>query len=114
MVAFQPLHQLLSGTAAVVTHGGAGTVLGTLAQGRPLVVVPQGADQFLQAAAVVRAGCGLATAAGQPDPDELRATVRAVLEDAAYAAAAVDVQKQIVAMTGPAQMAERLARAIAH
>ena len=31
---------------AVVTHGGAGTVAGALCRGLPLVVVPQGADQF--------------------------------------------------------------------
>jgi anti-sigma regulatory factor (Ser/Thr protein kinase) len=39
-----------------VTHGGAGTTLGTLAAGVPLLVLPRGADQWTNAALVVSAG----------------------------------------------------------
>ena len=43
---------------AVVTHGGAGTTLGALAFGVPLLVLPQGADQYANAERVVAAGAG--------------------------------------------------------
>ena len=46
--------------AAVVSHGGAGTVAGSLCHGVPLVVVPQGADQFGHARRVEELGVGIA------------------------------------------------------
>jgi hypothetical protein len=112
IVPFQPLADLLPGVSAVVTHGGAGTVLGALAEGLPLVVVPQGADHRVQAAAVERAGCGVATTPGRPDPEQLRAAVRKVLDDDAIAGAAATVQKEIAAMTPPDEVAEKLVRAL--
>ena len=51
-----PQELLLPHCAAVVTHGGAGSTLGALAFGLPLLVVPQGADQFYNADRVVAAG----------------------------------------------------------
>ena len=49
LIPFTSQEHLLHGVAAVVTHGGTGTVLGALSCGIPLVVVPQAADQFMQA-----------------------------------------------------------------
>ena len=47
--------------AAVVTHGGHGSTLGALAHGVPVVVLPLFAlDQWFNAAAVARAGAGVA------------------------------------------------------
>ena len=47
--------------AAIVGHGGHGTTLGALAHGVPLVVVPLfSIDQWSNAAAVARAGAGVA------------------------------------------------------
>ena len=47
--------------AAIVGHGGHGTTLGALAHGVPLVVVPLfSIDQWANAAAVARAGAGVA------------------------------------------------------
>jgi UDP:flavonoid glycosyltransferase YjiC (YdhE family) len=112
IVPFQPLSELLEGVSAVVTHGGAGTVLGTLSKGIPLVVVPQGADQFVQAAAVERAGCGVATDPGRPAVEQLRAAVRKVLDDPALRAGAVAIEKEIAVMTPPEQVAEDLAKAL--
>ena len=49
---FIPQATLLPTCAAVVHHGGAGTTFGTLAHGLPQVVIPQGADNFDNAAMV--------------------------------------------------------------
>ncbi|WP_022926913.1 glycosyltransferase [Patulibacter americanus] len=113
VVPFAPLADLLEGVDAVVTHGGAGTTLGTLARGIPLVVLPQGADQPVQAAAVERAGAGIALAPGRPDAARLRQAVRDVLEEPRYARAAWAVRDEIAAMPDPADVADRLAAEVA-
>jgi UDP:flavonoid glycosyltransferase YjiC (YdhE family) len=51
-----PLAPLLPRCDAVVCHAGSGTTLAALTSGLPLVLVPQGADQFTNAAACERAG----------------------------------------------------------
>ncbi len=46
---YVPQSQMLASCDAVVSHGGSGTVLATLAHGLPQLCLPQGADQFLNA-----------------------------------------------------------------
>lgn len=55
---FGPLGPVLERVDAVVCHAGAATVLAAMIHGRPLVVVPQGADHHVNAAGVVAAGVG--------------------------------------------------------
>jgi len=73
--------------AAVVTHGGHGTVMKALEAGVPLVVVPLGRDQPDNAARVVHVGAGIRVK-GKPDADKLEAALRSVLDDPSYRAAA--------------------------
>ena len=64
-----PLAPLLRRCDAVVCHAGTGTTLAALAAGLPLVLVPQGADQFDNARACERAGAArvvLSTRSRQP------------------------------------------------
>lgn len=60
-----PLAPLLPRCDAVLCHAGTGTTLAALAAGLPLVLVPQGADQFDNARACERAGAALVLT---PDP----------------------------------------------
>ena len=56
-----PQDEVLQRAAAVVTHGGHGSTMGALAHGVPCVVLPLFAlDQWFNAAAVARAGAGIA------------------------------------------------------
>ena len=67
----------------VVHHGGSGTTLGAAAAGIPQLFLPQGADQFFNAAAVTEVGAGatlaspdgVAEAAGRADRRGTRARV---------------------------------------
>jgi MGT family glycosyltransferase len=82
-----PHRQVLQHAALVVTHGGHGTVMKTLAAGVPMVLLPHGRDQADTAVRVTARGAGVALkrTAG------LRAiaeAVRRVLQNAPYRAAA--------------------------
>ncbi len=96
-----PQHDVLASAAAMVCHGGTGTVLGGLAAGVPMVAVPQFADQPDNAAHVAATGVGLAVGGGEERPatkDEVRAAVAAVLETPSYRAAATRVRDEVAGL----------------
>ena len=95
---FVPQHQVLASCAAVVSHGGTGTVLGTLAAGLPLVLLPQGADQFENAARCERAGAAVVLPPDEVTGDAVAAAVRLVLSEPAYAEAARVIAAEFAAM----------------
>jgi hypothetical protein len=106
---FRPYAELLDGIDVVVGHGGAGTNLGALAAGLPLVLIPQGADQGGQAERVATAGAAISIA---PDAFSPRAVARAVadvLEQPSYRAAARRIANQIAAMPSTDEVTALLA-----
>jgi UDP:flavonoid glycosyltransferase YjiC (YdhE family) len=58
--AFVPQAQVFPHAAAVLNHGGSGTVLGALAAGIPMVIAPPFADQPHNARSVAATGAGVA------------------------------------------------------
>jgi UDP:flavonoid glycosyltransferase YjiC (YdhE family) len=91
-----PMAELLSGAAAFVTHGGAGTTLAALAAGVPMALRPVSADQPLNARLVAEHGAGIALA--QDGAAGLRDAVQRLLADDRYAAAARAVAREIAAL----------------
>ena len=83
-----PQGQLLPRCHAVITHGGAGTTLGALAFGLPLLVLPQGADQYANAERIVTAGAGRQLLKDELSVEAVRDSLRTVLDDASYQRAA--------------------------
>ncbi|MCP4173799.1 MAG: hypothetical protein GY758_23845, partial [Fuerstiella sp.] len=55
---YVPLEQLLSSCAAIVHHGGIGTVARSLAAGTPQLIIPHAWDQLDNAQRVIRLGAG--------------------------------------------------------
>ncbi|MGW3960937.1 glycosyltransferase [Amycolatopsis sp. NPDC005003] len=110
LVPFAPMARLLDNVTVMVTHGGAGSVLSGLSRGLPLVVVPQAADQFIQAERVVAAGAGTAVLPGQDIGDALeqaltpgvRDRARQIAAEIADLPGAPDVAKEFEALVGPA------------
>jgi UDP:flavonoid glycosyltransferase YjiC (YdhE family) len=94
--AFVPQRDVLPRAAAVVCHGGSGTVLGTLAAGVPMVVVPLGADQPHNAQRIAEVGAGLA--APSADATTLRTAVERVLTEGAFRSHAVRLADEIAAL----------------
>jgi UDP:flavonoid glycosyltransferase YjiC (YdhE family) len=99
-----PLTAALPHCAAVVHHGGAGTCLAALAAGVPQVILPQAADQFLNADSLVTRGCAMRSAG---NPDQLRSAVRAALSGALDGPVA-QVQREIAQMPPPRTVADAL------
>ncbi|HSK96384.1 MAG TPA: glycosyltransferase [Euzebyales bacterium] len=105
---FVPQASVFAHVDLVVHHGGAGTMLGTLASGLPQLVLPQGADQHFNAAAIQRAGAGLVLANEEQTPGAIESAVARLLTDGPERAAARTLAKEIAAMPSPAEVAPKL------
>lgn len=93
-VGFEPLGALLEDVDVVVSVGGSGTMLGSLARGIPMVLAPQGADQPANAERVERVGAGVAV----DSITKIGAGVAEVLADSGYRENARAVAKQVADM----------------
>lgn len=100
LVDWVPLHAVLARSAAVVHHGGAGTTLTALAAGLPQLVLPHGADQFTNAAALTKAGAGATVSPQDLDADR----ITALLHDDAMRAAAAGVAEEMTRQPTPADV----------
>jgi UDP:flavonoid glycosyltransferase YjiC (YdhE family) len=104
-----PLAPLLARCHAVVCHAGTGTTLASLVAGLPLVLIPQGADQFDNARACQRAGAAQVLLGDQVTPEAVREAVNAVLPDASpERTAAQGLAAEIAAMPSSTDVAHTL------
>jgi UDP:flavonoid glycosyltransferase YjiC (YdhE family) len=110
---FVPQAALLPHCDLVVNHGGSGSVIGALAHGLPLVVIPMGADQSLNAARCEQLGVGIALDAVQATPRSVRDAVALVLENASYRVAAERIRDEIAALPGADAAVPLLERLVA-
>jgi MGT family glycosyltransferase len=110
VVADVPQAAVLPTCAAVVSHGGSGTVIGALAAGLPQVLLPMGADQPHNAERCAALGAGIVLDAVRAAPAAIAAAVRAVLDDPRYAAAAARVRAEAAALPPPEQAVRLLER----
>ncbi len=106
---FIPQSLLLPHCDAVVNQGGT-AILPILAHGLPLLVLPQGANQFHNAAACVAAGVGRRLLPGEVTPEAVRRDVDALLHDTDLGHAAQRIQKELAEMPGPERGVELLER----
>jgi len=95
---YVPQASLLPRCSAVVNHAGSGSVLGALAHGLPIVCIPLGADQPLNAARCTALGVGLELDALTLTPDDVFAASSAALNEARYRGSAERVQAEIAAL----------------
>jgi len=80
VLAYVPQRAVLDRCAVVVCHGGYGTLLDAVDAGVPLVVVPFGADQFVNAAAIQRLGIGIVRDEESLSPQTIREAVDSLLD----------------------------------
>ena len=106
-----PQALLLPHCDLVVNQGGT-AILDILGQGLPILVVPQGANQFHNAEACVASGAARALLPGQVTSAAVREEVRTLLQEPSYRQAAQRLGDELAAMPGPeegARLVERLA-----
>jgi UDP:flavonoid glycosyltransferase YjiC (YdhE family) len=101
---------LMPSCAAVIGHGGLGTVLRALAHGMPQLLLPLGRDQAFNASRVEHLDAGIRLDAGAP-PDRIRAALHELLTESGFQAAAASAARRIAAGEPDLTAAEALERA---
>jgi UDP:flavonoid glycosyltransferase YjiC (YdhE family) len=109
---YVPQAAILPRCAAVVSHGGSGSVVGALAYGLPSVLLPMGADQPLNAGRCAALGVSVVLDAVSVTPDEVRGAVSTVLAEPGYRTAAARLRDEIAAMPGPDEAVHLLERLV--
>jgi UDP:flavonoid glycosyltransferase YjiC (YdhE family) len=102
---YLPQAQVLPHCAVVVSNGGSGSMLGALAVGVPLVIVPNSSpSQLRNAQAVAASGTGRALDRADATADRLCSELRTVLQDSSYQMAARRVAGEITTMPAPEEV----------
>jgi MGT family glycosyltransferase len=108
-----PQSELLPLCSLVVSHAGSGSVIGALAHGLPLVLIPMGADQPHNAARCAQLGVAQVLDAVEATPDTVREAVTTVLADPAYRHAAERIRDEFAALPDTAHAVTLLERLVA-
>jgi UDP:flavonoid glycosyltransferase YjiC (YdhE family) len=92
-----PQSAILDRCAAVISHGGSGTVLAGLSRGLPQLCIPQAADQFANAAACSAAGAGIAIT-DNVTSESINTALTQIITNPTFGVAANRVAAEIAAM----------------
>ncbi|WP_206787984.1 glycosyltransferase [Amycolatopsis sp. MtRt-6] len=106
--AWVPQAALLPHVDLVVHHGGSGTTLGAFGEALPQLLLPQGADQFTNAEAVVAAGVGDRLLGAEVTAEAVATKARHLLTDTSVRDAARVLADEVAAMPSPADVAAQL------
>jgi len=96
-----PQESILARCSLVISHAGSGSVSGALAYGRPMLLIPMGADQPLNAVRCVQLGLGRMLDPVAATPDSVAAAVSEILADPGYRQAAERLRDEFAALPGP-------------
>jgi UDP:flavonoid glycosyltransferase YjiC (YdhE family) len=108
---FMPQSLLLPRCDVAVNQGGT-AILDILGHGLPLLVLPQGANQFHNAEACVASGAARALLPGDVDAESVRREVLRLLVEPSYRQAAGEIAAELVAMPGPVEGVRLLERLV--
>jgi MGT family glycosyltransferase len=107
---FLPHEDILPRTAAVICHGGSGTVVACLGAGVPMVVLPMFSDQPMNAERVAATGAGIALHFESASPELVRAALSRVLNEPAFRGRAQQFAREIAESAPIADSALELER----
>jgi hypothetical protein len=94
----------------IVHHGGTGTVLSALEVGLPQLLLPQGADQFVNAEILTAAGAARALPKDAQLPGAIGEAAQELLGDAPERQAATRLRDEIAAMPSPGEVVPALVK----
>lgn len=104
--------QVLRRCDMVICHGGAGSTLGALAFGLPILMLPRGADNFYNAERVLAAGAGRRLLDVDLTPRAVANEVESLLAEGPCRAAARAIAEEIARMPAPASAVTSLERLV--
>jgi UDP:flavonoid glycosyltransferase YjiC (YdhE family) len=110
VASYIPIDAILPRCAAVIAHGGSGTMLAALRHGLPQLLLPYDADNVRNARLCEAAGAALQLAPRELDGELLRATVRRLVDDQELASAARRIRDELLSMPTPEQVVPVLER----
>jgi UDP:flavonoid glycosyltransferase YjiC (YdhE family) len=105
-----PQADLMPHVDVAVHHAGSGTLFAALANGVPQLLLPQGADQFANAAWVAQAGAARQLLPDEITPSRIAEGIRALLGNEQAQTAALGLQQEIARMPSPEESIDRLTR----
>jgi len=108
-VPWVPQLAVLARARIMITHGGANSVAEALRRGVPLLVVPLGHEQPLQAHLIERAGAGVTLALEDASPTAFAQALRTLLADGPHRERAGELGRSYAAANGSRRTAELLA-----
>ena len=103
-----PQLAVLQRVQAVVTHGGMNSVSESLANGVPVVVIPQMGEQAIVGRRVAHLGVGLCLTKEAVTAETLRASVRQVLDDERFPTQVAVVRQSFLGAGGVARAADAI------
>jgi len=109
---FAPQLQLLKLARVVITHGGANTVLETLLEGKPMVVIPLAYDQPAVAARVARTGAGMVLPVMRISAGRIRNAIARVLTERRFCEASQEIQRKLRMIRGTEMAADLVETAL--
>lgn len=105
---YVPLAAIVPLVDLVVSHGGSGTLVGTLDQGVPMVLIPMGADQPHNAARAEALGIARVLDPVAATPVDITAAAQEVLADPSFAEASARLRDAAAQLPGPEVVVTRL------
>ena len=110
---YVPQSLLLPHCDVVVAHGGSGTTLAALGPGLPLLLLPQGANQFWNAERCAALGTGIRLLPGEVDAGSVQRAVVTLLEQPGFKRRAGELAAEIRHMPSPSELVGTLETLVA-
>ena len=105
---FVPQADVLEQADVMLCHGGLGSVLGAIETATPMVIVPLGADQLVNAEIARQLGIATIVDPAAAGPEELSDAISGVLASAAHRAACAALRDEAMSMAGIDDIVESL------
>ena len=109
---FIPQSRVLPVCSAFISHGSSGALLGAINAAVPILAIPQGADQFLNANVIVERGMGLRLLPTELTSEGVRDATRSLIRDRGFGERVRALRPAIDAMPSPADVVPILERLV--
>ena len=105
---YVPQSLLLPLCSVVVSHAGSGTLSGAMSLGLPQLCLPQGADQFRNADALVECGAGISLEGDDITESSIANAIQRMLDESSFRRHAEKLQREVGEMPTPDEVMAKL------